>query len=74
MSNVNDNDLSEMELFNIDQVKIDYTRTKDETFVSVKIRDEKPISEMKLYLILDMECRKLERRLGIHDGQEDISH
>jgi hypothetical protein len=72
---VEDDDLpNDLELFDITDVKVEYHRTRDQRRVTASIKDTRPISEMKLYLILDIECRKLERRLGIHDGDADVTH
>lgn len=62
------------EVFDTSGVTVKYSRTKSAKRVVAVIEDAREISEMKLYLILDMECRKLEKRLGIMDGDEDLSH
>lgn len=56
---------NDRELFDITDIAVSYQRSRDQTRVSILLKSEKPISEMKLYLILGMELDKLERRLGI---------
>lgn len=69
-----DDNPNDLELFNIAQVKVNYSRTKNLKRVTAVISDAAEISEMRLYLILDTECRKLERRLGISDEDPTKEH
>jgi len=62
------------DLFDITKSTVTYHRSKDTTRVSADFKDANGISEMKLYLILDRECRKLERRLGISDENPELTH
>jgi hypothetical protein len=62
------------QVFDITDVSVNYSRSKDQKRVSILVKDSAAISEMKLYLILTMECHKLELRLGIHSAIEDLNH
>lgn len=61
-------------LFDPTDVKVEYKRSKDLRLVTASFKSEREISEMKLYLILDGEMRKLERRLGISDEDASVTH
>lgn len=71
---VEDLEPNDYDLFDITDTKISYERSKDLKRVCIIIKDQKEISEMKLYLILGLEIEKLEKRLGISDVDPSVRH
>jgi hypothetical protein len=61
-------------LFGVDDAKIRYILSRNRKRLTITIDAETDISEMKLYCILTLEHERLERRLGIHDADESVSH
>lgn len=57
----------DMELFNIDDVQVTYLRSHDRTRVTAVVKSNQPISDMKLFLALEVEMLKMSKMLGIHD-------
>ncbi len=63
-------EILEHEVFDTSGSSIEYHRSKDLKRVTMLIKDEDGISEMKIYLILSIELEKLEKRLGISEADE----
>jgi hypothetical protein len=63
-------DINDHELFNTAQTTVTYSRSNDTNRVTMIMKDPGGISELKLYLILQLEVEKLERRLGIFEPFE----
>lgn len=67
---VEDQDLTDHEIFDTTKSETDYHRSKDMKRVTITVKDPTGVSEMKLFLILSIEMEKLERRLGISGPHE----
>lgn len=65
-------EIGDFELFDVSDASITYERSKDHRKVVATVKSQKPISEMKLYLLLALEVEKLESRLGISAAAEGL--
>lgn len=65
-------DLTELELFDISDIKIDIQRTKNSTKLYLILKSESPINLMRFYLSIKGYVEKIENELGVMPEEPEV--
>ena len=70
MSQDDEDEMNDQQVFDTTKSTVEYHRSKDLTRVTILVKDPGGINEMRLYLLLAIEVENLEKRLGISEAHK----